>query len=76
MHGKDWGSGSHPNTHLPQVSGPVHRGELGTDGQHAASAVPVPQAGTACTHCTAFLPCSGHAHRPAAAHGQCKGCRE
>lgn len=36
------------------------------DGQHAASAVPVPQAATAHSYHTAFLPHSGHAHWPAA----------
>lgn len=66
----------HLDAHLPQVGGPAHRSEPGTDGQHAASAVPVLQAGTACTHRAAFLPHSGCAHQPAAAHGQHKGCWE
>lgn len=35
--------------------------------------VPVLQAGTACTHCTAVLPCSGYTHWPAAAHTGARG---
>lgn len=67
---------SPPDTHSLQASGPARSGEQGTDDQHAASAVPVLQAGTACTHCAAFLTRSSCAYRPAAAHSQCKGHRE
>lgn len=35
--------------------------------------VPVLQAGTACIHCAAVLPCSGYTHWPAAAHTSARG---
>lgn len=73
---QELGFRSPPDTHSPQVIGQARSEEQGTDDQHAASAVPMLQAGTACTNRAALLTHSGCAHRPAAAHGQCKGHRE
>lgn len=47
--------------------------ECDTDAQQTDSIVPLLQAGTACTHCTAVLPYSAYAHWPAAAHTSARG---